>query len=510
MPYQTAGTPKKKIKKFMNNILLIFIALLLLSCVKSDKEQYKIAKSSYKIKNLRKAPSQYVINGTFLGNEKRNYYGNEAPSKLNVVWKTSLGSGQTRVGKDVKMWSGAGWTGQPLVVKDTNGEIFILQGTYEHNIKKIRLSDGKVVAKYYFDDVIKGTGTVWEQFDELGKLKDILILQGSRYGLKNSLATPVIPSYRAVSFFSMKDVWQYNSQRTDSYSRDVDGSCLIINDTAYLGLENGIFIVFDPNPIYAEKKDGLLQPLIYNTDSLYFKTDIKNHRGNLVTESSPCYLNGKIYITSGSGHVFGYNIGTKKIEWCFDTGSDMDGSPVVTNDNKIIIAIEKEYIPGQGGIMKLDPSKSPENAVEWFFPTGNQNFAMWQGGVIGSVGITDFYNDTLNLATFVGIDGWLYVVKHTEIDSSKTVNSPDNKKEYFAPKLIFSYKTGPSISTPIIVKNKLIAATYNGVYLFEFDNLLNFKLLDQFQSGSFESTPFVFNKKIYVASRDGNLYCFGD
>lgn len=494
----------------MKNILLVITAILLISCVETDNELYQVAKSSYKIKHLRRGQSKYVINGTFLGNKKRNYYGNEAPSKLNVIWKTALGSGQTRVGKEIKTWSGAGWTGQPLVVKDTNGEIFILQGTYEHNIKKICLFDGKVVAKYYFDDVIKGTGTIWEQYDSLGRIKDFLILQGSRYGLNNSLSTPVIPSYRAVSFYTMKDVWQYNSQRTDSYSRDVDGSCIIINDTAYLGLENGIFIVFDPNPSFAEKKDGLLQPFVYNTDSLYVKSDIKTHRGNLVTESSPCFLNGKIYVTSGSGHLWGYNIGEKKIDWRFDTGSDMDGSPVVTNDNKILVTIEKEYIAGQGGVMKLDVSKSPENVVEWYFPTGNQNFAMWQGGVIGSVGISDFYNDTLNLAAFVGIDGWLYVVKHNELDTGKMVNSPDNSKKYPCPRLVFRYKTGASISTPLIVGNKLIAATYNGVYLFEFDNLLNFKVLDHFAAGSFESTPFVWNKRIYVACRDGYLYCFGE
>ena len=76
--------------------------------------------------------------------------------------------------------------------------------------------------------------------------------------------------------------------------------------------------------------------------------------------------------------------------------------------------------------------------------------------------------------------------------------------------LVFKYKTGPSISTPIIVGNKIVAATYNGIYLFEHDEKMKFKLLAHYQTGSIEATPIVHNKKIYVASRDGSLYCFGE
>jgi outer membrane protein assembly factor BamB len=33
-------------------------------------------------------------------------------------------------------------------------------------------------------------------------------------------------------------------------------------------------------------------------------------------------------------------------------------------------------------------------------------------------------------------------------------------------------------------------------------------LIDK-REGTFESTPIVWNNKIYIASRDGYLYCFG-
>ena len=62
-------------------------------------------------------------------------------------------------------------------------------------------------------------------------------------------------------------------------------------------------------------------------------------------------------------------------------------------------------------------------------------------------------------------------------------------------------------STPIFIGNKLIAASSEGLWLFE---ILNDKieLIDHFMS-TFESTPVVHNNKIYIASTDGYLYCFG-
>ena len=112
------------------------------------------------------------------------------------------------------------------------------------------------------------------------------------------------------------------------------------------------------------------------------------------------------------------------------------------------------------------------------------------------------------MAAFVGIDGYLYVVNHKSIVSGKTVLGPDSLTVYNTPELIFKKKVGPSISTPIFVDNKLIVAGYWGIHLFKYDDKNQFELLDK-REGSFESTPIVWNNNIYIASRDGYLYCFG-
>jgi outer membrane protein assembly factor BamB len=256
----------------------------------------------------------------------------------------------------------------------------------------------------------------------------------------------------------------------------------------------------------------MYQPQIYkNTDTLYWPSDNNVHRGNLVTEASPARLRDHVYIASGSGHVWGYNLVTQKIDWEYFIGSDIDGSPVVTHDNCLLISVEKQYIPGQGGLLKLDPSKDPKEALVWYFPTQNRNFASWQGGIIGTAAVNDAYRKEGDkfLAATMAIDGNLYVIEHNVIDTTKKVKLFDGKTEVPTPKLLFKQSVGGSISTPLIVGNKLIATGYDGTFLFEFDEQYNFKLLAK-NDVRCEATPFVHNRRIYLASRDGYLYCFGD
>ena len=161
--------------------------------------------------------------------------------------------------------------------------------------------------------------------------------------------------------------------------------------------------------------------------------------------------------------------------------------------------------------MKLDPSKAPKDAAVWYFPTDNKTFASWKGGIIGSATINDVYKSKHipNMAVFTAIDGFMYVIDTKTTVKNDSVLAFDGKTYMPTPKQLFKYKTGESISTPLFVRNRIVAAGYNGLYVFEHDDSLNFKLLDKFAK-EFEATPFVDDGKIYVASRNGNLYCFGE
>lgn len=453
-----------------------------------------------------------IISGTFLGNDQRNYYGENPPDRLDVIWKTVLGTGSTIVGSEGEMmWSGSGWTGQPLLVKQSD-TLYIIQGAFDHNLKKIYARTGEIVWQYKFDDIIKGTGTVvcmpWTE----DSAESVAIIQGSRLGLDNTLNSAVVPSLRAVSFFTGEELWRFDVIRTDSYSRDADGSGILIGDLFYVGLENGIFTVLNPDPVFADTVKGLFQPKLVKEIVLYEESDIALHGGNLVTESSVSRIENTLYLSAGSGHVYGIDIKSLEIVWDFFVGSDLDGSPVVTYDSCLLVSVEKQYIPGKGGVFKLDPSLAPDLAGVWYFPTGNKYFADWRGGVIGSCATNDAYREENDpaLAAFTAIDGRVYVVEHNEIDSaSGKVIGPDGTTLYDTPLLVFSDYVGPGISTPLLFSDKMIVACYGGIFLYSYDSNLEFSLLDRFESG-FESTPVVWNRRVYVGSRDGYLYCFGE
>ena len=494
----------------LRSFLLLSICLLI-SC-NLGKSSDELQADTIYVNTIELVKEDYVlINPTFLGNEERNYYGNEAPDTLGVIWKTYLGKGETIVSKTKgrREWAGAGWTGQPLLVmeKDT---LYIIQGAFDHRLKKLKAETGEIVWQYEFDDVIKGTGTLWYNRNSEDSLNHLVILQGSRYGSENSFHDKIIPSFRAVSYMTGKELWRLNVWETRSYSRDVDASAIIIDDTAYIGLENAYFIVFNPDKDSASIKDGILQPQIYQKHKLWYDKDVSLHGGNLVTEASPCILGNRIYIASGSGHIWGYNMQTDSIDWDFYIGSDIDGSPVVTHDNCILISVEKQYIKGKGGIYKLNPANHPDSAVVWFFPTGNKNYAGWLGGVIGTACVNDKYvNDTaIHLAAFSAMDGNLYVVMHDSIEKDKKVLSHNTKKYYPTPKVVYKKYILPSIATPILVGNKIIAPGYGGLHLFSFNDSLQFTFHGKIP-GSFEATPVVHNERIYVASRGGFLYCLG-
>ena len=86
---------------------------------------------------------------------------------------------------------------------------------------------------------------------------------------------------------------------------------------------------------------------------------------------------------------------------------------------------------------------------------------------------------------------------------------PDNIAKYHPPAVVFTAYVGPSISTPIFCQDKLLIAGYHGIRLYQFDSDGNFRLLDKLGAVC-ESTPIVHDGRVYIASRNGYLYCLGE
>lgn len=450
-----------------------------------------------------KQKSLQVLIPTFLGNEKRKFYGTgPVPQRLGILWKLKIGGDSTRVGKKAFKWYGTGWTGQPSLVRDKE-RLYLIIGGYDHALRKIDAETGKEIWKYKYDDVIKGSSTLLEMKD------DIMILQGSRLGFQNTLTDKIIPSFRAISFKTGKEIWRFNVPKTGCYSRDVDGSAIIYEGKVVLGAENGILYILDP--FRMESRQGIQQPVILREYRLFDPDDVIKHRGNVVTESSPAMVNDVVYISAGSGHIYGIDLKKDSTVWDFRTGSDIDGSVTITDDNKLLCGIEKQYIKGKGGMIKINPLKPLANCVEWYFSTGDRNFSSWEGGIIGSQAVNEYMKDPKKqMVAFQAIDGNLYVVSLN--DTTGITTGFDGTTKYSRPRLLYKKNIGGSISTPIFIDDCLIAQGYGEkLYVIKINyDSLSFSPVDSITIGSIESTPIVWQGKIFIGSRNGYFYCLGE
>ncbi|MDO8847595.1 MAG: PQQ-binding-like beta-propeller repeat protein [Coriobacteriia bacterium] len=460
---------------------------------------------------------------TFLGNETRRYYGEgPVPETLKLIWKTPIGSGSTggtASSAGMVTWAGTGWTGQPALVRD-GGKLYLIVGGFDHNLVKLDAETGKELWAYTFDDVIKGSPTVFRMPDT-GRLA---VVCGSRRGFPRAMGDASIAPIRCVDFETGEELWRMTSPTSKSYSRDADSSPIMIGDTLFLAMETGYFYAVDPTT--TEERGGHKWPVV-KAQQLLLGSNASGHGGNLVLESSPSVIGETIYISSGAGDVYGLSMADMSVVWDYWIGSDLDGSPVTTEDGYILQAVEKQYISANGGVLKLDPRKPPAEATVWYFPTDNRTFADWQGGVIGSVCVNDEYGSGLArpaLAAFTAIDGNLYVISQDEVDGTATSPQGGTVPK---PKLVFKENVGGAISTPIMVDDYIIQAGYGAavnVYKIDYRAEGGVPLTDRsggqwtvgvtkvasFAAGSFESTPIVWQGRIYVGSRDGNFYCIGD
>lgn len=452
---------------------------------------------------------------TYLGGALRTSTGRgPAPDALDVIWKLQIGSGLTARTSDDKlvMWSGTGWTGQPTLVNE-DGRAWLLIGGYDHGLRRIDAATGAVTWRAELDDVIKGTNTVYYEPSRPAGDR-LVVVTGSRRGNGLAIGDPKIAPLRAFSFATGTEIWRLPVPRTENYSQDVDASPLRVDGRLIVAIEPGHVLALDTSKL-VPGPDGHPQPsVVASSPALYTAEDVAGRtvRGgsNVVLEGSPAVVGDRIYIASSAGHVYGLNRTTLAVEWDFVGGGDFDSTVVVRPDGTLLVGMERQYVK-HGGVFCLDPSKPPAEAVVWFFATEDRGISEWDGGVIGSVGVSE--NATGGpLAAFCSVDGYVYVVRPDQIEG--TSPAPDGNGTYPRPALVFRDHIGGSISTPAIFGDRLLAAGLDRkVHLYAISDSgarTTVTELDTFTAdGPFESTPLVWDGRVYIGCRDGYLYCLG-
>lgn len=445
---------------------------------------------------------------TYLGDNQRNFYGNQAPSKLRIKWKTYLGSGQTTFGAEaVQSWKGVGWTGQPLVIQEGE-ELYLIQGTLSHHLKKIRARDGKVIWSTSVGDAIKGTPTFVDVGGPAATRHTLIV--GSRSGFGQHWRNGTAYSLHGISYTTGKRLWAYNSRATASISRDCDASAVILGRKAAIPLENGYFTVFSPDVRNAEEGGVLPSPEIIEQTRLFKSSDFGLYRRELCCESSPTMVGNTAYVAAGVGRVYACGLGffgvtSTKLE----IGGDLNGTMPLTNDKHLLLGIEKQFISGQGGVVKFSTS----GKVKWFHPLPDRKWYTWNGGLVGSPAVNHRYNSTVSkdLACFVGIEGVVTLVNHKKLQPGVKNWGPRRLKQYAAPLVLDRVKLPQgSISTPLFVGDKIVVGYDSGLDLYQVTPAGKMVRLDRLDGPMFDATPVVWNERIYAGSKDGYLYCLGN
>ncbi len=471
---------------------------------------------------------------TFLGDATRRFYGRgPAPTSLQIVWRTEIGSGWTPGKKEddpPRVWAGTGWTGQPALVRQGDRLVLLVSG-YDHGLHKLDARDGSQLWRREYDDILKSSPSVFENPAATGPGDRYIVCAGSRRGYPTELDDPDIAPYRAFTLGKGEELWRLPVPQTAAYTRDCDGSGLYLNGRLYIGVESGWMYALDP--VMTEPFGEHRRPAVLAERLLLGDGGDDRHADDLALEASPALLGDRLYIASGAGHIYGLTLDTLEVVYDRRIGSDMNGTTVPTASGKLLVPVEKQYIDGRGGMMLIDPAKPADADPEWYFPTGDRELGDWRGGVIGSASVNDAANADGRypaLAAFSAIDGNLYVVAQ-DVLADEEVEGPNGEKGLATPQLVFSADIGGSISTPIIVGDSIVAAGYDEtVHMYRItyrkapkgaEGALSGRSGDWWRvsvretarqtiGASIESTPILWDGRVYVGARDGYFYCLGE
>ena len=421
---------------------------------------------------------------TFRGNPTRTYYGEgPVPTDPEVVWRfpdQAICSNSSVGGQSIN-WCGTGWTGQPSIF-ERDGQTWVAVGAYSRNVHFIDYDNGeRLLPDFRTGDIIKGSVTI----DPDGFP---LLYTGSRDNF-----------YRVVAFDRAEptELWALNAADVSPtrWNNDWDGAGLILDDFLFIGGENSQFHIVKLNRGY--DADGLVTvdpELVFNTpgwdDELLAAVG-----GNVSIESSVAISGNVVYFANSGGLIQGWDIrglkygGTPVQVFRYWAGDDIDATLVIDDEGMIYAGIEYERGNARsrevGQIIKLDPTKDPEEALIW----GVEQRPRLDSGIWATPGLhedllivpTDS-GDVIGLDRFTGEERW--------------------RVELF----------GPTWASPVIVDDVWIQGDCGGT-LHAFDvsdtTIEPPKLWEIELSGCIESTPALWKGQIVVGTRAGYIYAVG-
>lgn len=422
----------------------------------------------------------------FRGNPTRSWYGTgPVPSNPRTLWSYPDSGGMcgsSSVGGETTTWCGSGWTGQPVVWERPDGVTEVIFGAYDKAVHFIDGATGEPTRPSFpTGDIIKGSVSL----DPDGFP---IVYTGSR---DNKLRAIAIDRDRPTELWSL-DANVVNGIWND----DWDGNPVIVDDILYEGGENSWFFAIALNRGYGA--DGLVtvDPQLLVSVPGYDQALIDRVGRNVSIESSVAVYEQRAYFVNSGGRVVGLDVsnvagGEAPIVFDYWVGDDADATIVIDAEGMLYVSVEDERKTERaaelGQLVKLDPY------------TEGDPF-LWGVAAPGGAGDGGFW------ATPALGDGVIYNTSHIgrlfaiDTETGEVVWEDDEIAHH-------------SWSSPVIVDGRLIAATCGGeirAYSLTDPRAPRLEWVHQLSESCIESTPAVWNGRLYVGSRDGKFYAVGD
>ena len=438
----------------------------------------------------------------FRGNPQRNYYGKGPMPKgnLQILWRRPV------YGVPSGHWSGVGWTGQPLIVewpeatkrwmnfyKQPGPKREIICGALDSQVHFIDAETGKESRKPLkmpYPYPIKGTVSVDPRGFPL-----LYVGCGIDIG--------AVPGYRVFSLLNYKELLVLPAKDKSAPRRwpGSDSNVLILKDHLFLPCENGIF--------YKAKLNAQWDS---STGKLSVRPQVQKFpMSKAGMESSMAVWDDFGYFADNGGTVRQVDLSDpRKTKSLIELGDDTDSTLVADSDGSLYVGIEKDKRTApadKAAIIKFD-SQTGKQIWKWSFEAGTirgehpvnggvlSTGALWQkqpDGTGGTIFFTTSHHPRVGRGFLVALD------------------TQTGHLRWKQPLRAFAW------SSPIVMDGSVFCADSTG-NAFLLDAITGRTLLvnargEPVQSlelgANVESSPIVWDGKIYVGLRGGAVICIG-
>jgi hypothetical protein len=423
---------------------------------------------------------------TFRGNPTRTWYGTgpvprAAPATLWRFPKTGSMCSESTDGAGTRVWCGSGWTGQPAVF-ERDGRTWVVFGAYDRAVHFLDADTGEqLLPDFPTGDIIKGSVTV----DPDGYP---LVYSGSRDNYFHVIA---IDRDRPV------ELWKLSAKAVSPtlWNDDWDGSALIIDDYLFEGGENSQFHIVKLNRGYDGQGRVTVAPeLVFHAPGWDAELLAAIGDKNVSIENSVAIHGDVVYFANSGGLVQGWDISGLKDGrapervFRYWAGDDIDASIVVDEAGALYVGVEYERGTERskqvGQLIKLDPTR-PDDPLVWKVDDRSTRPA----GVWGTPAL---HRD---IAVFDTNGGEVLGVDRTTGAVRWKLKLP-----------------GPTWQSPVVVDDVLLIGDCSGVmHAYDLaDTTVAPKPLWTVKiGGCIESTPAVWQGRLYFGTRAGAFHALG-